>query len=658
MSSDKYHSDLLNTDYSLIKEIEYLIHGFQFPHPVPLRREHNNSIPEHLYDLKLLDVEYHNTFNNDYNIFLKYYDSLLMQDNYIDYRYRNDHFRNAVCFKIVCLIKVINGEYDNIPDNYRIIDLIFNDPDIKEYLNNNIYRILCNGINTVNELSEVYYTMLYGDSTNINTFNRYPLILLERVFLKSPDYKLYNNIKITDNKLLYTLLYTDDNFAKLELLLNNPNLNIDNFIDTKVCKFLVLKNTNIKNIDRVRDLIFSFGLNSINIIILIDFIITQNYKKYDLINEILRFYKRCLTDNEVINICSKILNNDQEILVYNKTKHRFIQEKLLDERLSYLKPATFKKIMSGDLITKIQGAKLNKPVVELTKQFLRIDNKSKYLKYKNKYLNLKGGNPSINSQEKILLSSESSLSTDTFYVYTTGINDDVRLIDMWFDILCNSVLSCIPKNFGKIVIEHYDPVELKLGSATNIRQELIIRLKRSDQVFIPKELPIKNLKNPHIVIDMAHIFGYYPNEENKYDAYWSGYYDHGYTKDTHTTLGIKSIYIGFDRTDIAKCKLFKVTPDGKVRTFIDNLIDLGLLPLESQYIENNIDNLVKKLIKRKLENLWRDNCKYVFELDDLLFRYEIVCSLINKIINGATIEELEDITSYEFYKDFQKELSK
>lgn len=66
---------------------------------------------------------------------------------------------------------------------------------------------------------------------------------------------------------------------------------------------------------------------------------------------------------------------------------------------------------------------------------------------------------------------------------------------------------------------------------------------------------------------MAHIFGYYPTEENKYDAFWSGYYDHELSPVESTKslepLNIKSIYFGFnDNLRFAHEKLIDVKQDG------------------------------------------------------------------------------------------------
>ena len=398
MSSDKYNSDLKIIDIHNLNDKEYNYDiSLPFPtepppEPPPLIRQRFARNPNHNYDIKLLDHEYHNTFNNDYNIFLRYYDTLNKESDILDGLISVKYFY----FKIVCIIKVFNGEYDNIPDNYRIIDLILNDHRIEKYLKMNIYRILWDKIDTLNGFFNKP-ELLYGyANTYTHTISRYPLKLLERVFKKSPDYINYrDNIQINDNQLLYNLLYTDNNIPKLELLLNNPFLNIEIFIDIKICKLLLLKEINIKNIDQVKQLIFGFGLNGINIIDFIDFIIKQNYKKFDLIDYILFYYKRCLLDNEVIVICSKLFVNDNDMLVFSR-KYKYITEILLS-RLLLLKPTTYKKIMSKDLLKKIgpinsygvRGFSAYIRPEELTKQFLKDDLKIKYLKYKNKYINLK-----------------------------------------------------------------------------------------------------------------------------------------------------------------------------------------------------------------------------------------------------------------------------
>lgn len=358
-----------------------------YPPPLPLQqvRQHRQDIPDHEYNYILLDDLYDNTFNNDYEIFKRYYNKLNSYNSFSKRVKNIEH--NLIYFKIVCLIKVFNGNYDNIPNNHKIIELILNDPECNEYFRINIYRILWDEIDTLNGFFDKP-KLLYGRVGYIHNIVKYPLKLLECVFKKSPDYVQYkNDLQIDNNKMLYHLLYIEDNLPKLELLLNNPYLNINMFIDTEVCKLLLFKDVRIKNIEQVKILIFGFGLDGINMIELIDFIIKNEtkYQKFDVINEIVA-YKRNLTDDDVIRICSKIFNGE-ELLAYNKRKYPHIQQLLLN-RLSKLKPATYKKIISSDLVSQIGVDKpgtISKihPLMlgpeELTKQFLRDETRSKYI---------------------------------------------------------------------------------------------------------------------------------------------------------------------------------------------------------------------------------------------------------------------------------------
>jgi hypothetical protein len=242
-----------------------------------------------------------------------------------------------------------------------------------------------------------------------------------------------------------------------------------------------------------------------------------------------------------------------------------------------------------------------------------------------------------------------SMNDDTFYIYTTGINDDINLINMWFNILYKNILSEIPSNFKNIIVKHYDPIIL--GSSNSINDDLISRLH--DQLFYPDRLPINDLKTPHIVIDMAHIFGYYPTKENKYDAFWSGYYDFNQSYDLNTVLNIKSIYIGYARTDIAECQLIRVYPDGKVITFIDCLIDFGLLIIGEISIDEVIDKQIK-ILKSKLEKIWKEHGKNILDIDDLYPKYNLINAFIKKLFECTTKEELYDVTKYDLYNNFDQ----
>jgi hypothetical protein len=253
----------------------------------------------------------------------------------------------------------------------------------------------------------------------------------------------------------------------------------------------------------------------------------------------------------------------------------------------------------------------------------------------------------------------------TFYIYTTGLNDDDIIIDIWFDILYKNILSCIPLNFKNIIVIHYDPIIL--GASKSKNHHLIFRLsdsKYKNQQIIYTELPIKDLNRPHIVIDMAHIFGYYPNEINKYDAYWSGYYDsdlyrkyNSSSRDNSTPLNIKSIYIGFNRSDIAQCSsLISVQPNGNVRTFIDCLIDLKILSVGEIMINDVIDGIVTK-IRNILISKWKETDKTYLEFETFEKTFEetfennyFVCLVIEKLFKCETLDELYNIEDSSFYK--------
>ena len=250
----------------------------------------------------------------------------------------------------------------------------------------------------------------------------------------------------------------------------------------------------------------------------------------------------------------------------------------------------------------------------------------------------------------------------TFYIYTTGLNDDDRLVDMWFDILYKNILSCIPPNFTRIIVRHYDPVVL--GSTKSRNHYLITKLREKqykNQELLYTDLPIKHLKRPHVVIDMAHIFGYYPNEKNKYDAYWSGYYDgdRPSTKDQTRPLNIKSIYIGFDRRDIAACSpLITVQPNGEVRTFVDCLIDLGIADVGLTDPQSYIDEITQRLLTDCITQ-WKARGKAYSDFsDNILPKYDFKRSFFKSLFNFTSQDEVYDLRNYDFYNGFMKDLMK
>jgi hypothetical protein len=318
--------------------------------------------------------------------------------------------------------------------------------------------------------------------------------------------------------------------------------------------------------------------------------------------------------------------------------------------------------------------------------------KQKYLKYKEKYLIFKGGYPFTKEQkEKIKIhgleiDEDTDISNEildeiiaekikhnkqhvvyskskcrgkiheqnkTFYIYTTGIIDAEQLIKVWVDTLYENIKSSIPIEF-KIIVNHYDPTPYKNQEKEKLIKELE---KYNNQIFYNEELPYKNLERPHIVIDFAHIFGYYPNDENKYDAYWSGYYDYlipdKVTKDIITKSNIKSIYLGFYCSEIAKCKLINVDSYGNIITFIDRLIDLELINNEETDIKQIIDDQIYKL-KNSMLGKWKDKGHTLTTFDEQFIYYNLLCEFLEKLFKYNDVFEIFNIENYEFNKEIIK----
>jgi hypothetical protein len=226
--------------------------------------------------------------------------------------------------------------------------------------------------------------------------------------------------------------------------------------------------------------------------------------------------------------------------------------------------------------------------------------KLKYYKYKEKYINYKqnGGN-------KI------------FYLYTTGIADNgtLFLANRWNKIFRNSILRNIDSSFNHIIIKHYDPIQFK-GSderfrkiLTEINEIVIINdnclstdQRKITSEFILEPIDFKNINNPHLIFDMAHILNYLPNKKrqinNHYDTSSNEIFNH-----------INSVYIGWyseneniDFDYLANSDFVKVFENGSVLTYIDRMIKFRFMHvsnrLEPQYPGRDFCNILDNVMNR------------------------------------------------------------
>ena len=228
---------------------------------------------------------------------------------------------------------------------------------------------------------------------------------------------------------------------------------------------------------------------------------------------------------------------------------------------------------------------------------------------------------------------------DIFYIYTTGINTDEHFNTLWFDKLRDNILTQIPETFNKQII-HYDNTPIDNIVKFN-------ELMMDGEFFICRNLPYKNLEHPHIIIDMANMFSYYPyyNPESKYNVYINSAHE-------SKLYGNKAITIGNLREDIAESKLINVNSSGNVITFIDKLIEFNLIDIHTHDIEPIINKLVRRYIKNKFYRLG----KLKADVKKILKQYNLYSMFINNLLVCDTFKNINDITTYEDYTEIKEKI--
>jgi hypothetical protein len=224
--------------------------------------------------------------------------------------------------------------------------------------------------------------------------------------------------------------------------------------------------------------------------------------------------------------------------------------------------------------------------IEFIYKYIYMDEifKNKYLKYKNKYLNLK---------------KQLGCNLFNFYIYTTGIADwgmNPNLANFWVNTLQDIVIKHIPDVYKYIYIKHYDPIgsiEPSQNLPMNIKnfiqndiQNLLIRKMEDPRIkentYIMDYLPIDEINtfvnspefssnfHNHIIIDMGHIFTYIINKPS-------------YVLFNNKEYQLHSIYIGYFGNTIERpgeisdtwnldIKLFSINRQNQLETFIDKFI--------------------------------------------------------------------------------------
>ncbi len=220
------------------------------------------------------------------------------------------------------------------------------------------------------------------------------------------------------------------------------------------------------------------------------------------------------------------------------------------------------------------------------------DYKQKYLKYKNKYLELK---------QSVQLKRVQKGGIGPFYVYTTGIaytvgdsvpnnkTGDPELVNFWVQRFRARILELLPEYVDQIHFIHHDILlnEVDYTLPTDAQKQVITQrfndlLQMSDMtsddrvrssVFTSEPLNFAEVESrPSLVIDFAHIFSYAEHDVKTVYA------------DSHR-YSISSIYLGFlgenylndgFRTwNLLNIPMFSVQPNYEVETYIDKFVRLG-----------------------------------------------------------------------------------
>ena len=290
----------------------------------------------------------------------------------------------------------------------------------------------------------------------------------------------------------------------------------------------------------------------------------------------------------------------------------------------------------------------------------------KYLKYKNKYINLLnqyGSGSDSDSRKK-----------STLFIITTGLGDliipDVGKEDLYYFIWLNilpTILSQLDK-FTEIQLYHFDKftqsdIFIK-RIETLLENEKRLNNKITNNNFIPEYFSDDNYKyiqliqscycNSQIFIfDCAHIYKYINQNELEIDE------PHNYSRDKEkqlTITNVKSLYFGYlgnqlkknnlsltDSQQLLLDNLLKTEIDKYgniiIITYIDKLLQLGC-KIDSAYPELFLDDYVNKDIYNKIK---KTVTMEIFKKK----KYELL---------KYAYSELYKFEKYEKYEDFESKI--
>jgi hypothetical protein len=283
------------------------------------------------------------------------------------------------------------------------------------------------------------------------------------------------------------------------------------------------------------------------------------------------------------------------------------------------------------------------------------------------------------------------LKYKTFYIYTTGIcewGDLDKAANTWNTILRANILRTIHPSFNQIIIRHFDPL-IEMGNtdepmSKSITDKIIAefneRIVHMDFLehslqreikseFIHSKIIFNHIENPHLLLDLAHIFKYLPTKSKLIQI--SGHY--GEVDKPHY-YHINSVYpgycgstsfteYGFSNQFIPQSNFFKADSDNNVVTFIDRLYNLeyhmdtkirfGLKPLIPDVVYSDPSVLIKYIYlvirNKSIQYLKSKGIEY-FIIDPAIeklfineFSKNIVMEIINLLMNiDLNIDELID----------------
>jgi hypothetical protein len=246
--------------------------------------------------------------------------------------------------------------------------------------------------------------------------------------------------------------------------------------------------------------------------------------------------------------------------------------------------------------------------------------KDKYLKYKNKYLNLKQHAGAMDIDGAI----NQPIYDYDFTIYTTGIayhcNMDDSLIARWHepDGILENILRILPLNY-RITIAHSDILEGVEGEDKQVIEHSLNQYLGDEDpgkdprivlsTFTTEELDFNSISTQdlrsYIIIDIAHIFTY--TDIEKIVIY----------NETNYRLNVVNIGFPNDLTSqcIFKSDFFRVLQNGDIVTYIDKMIQLRY--------QHNIDNLFElpeNIITITLERLRRQLNSH-FNMEEMIQRF-------------------------------------